>query len=343
MKKYKEIHIWNFPPTLIFVRLNDSFRKNLFNNFINRLGSQQKAIDFINKSARIYKLQRNHSRLNLYSWIKGGKFFNGKEKMVNVPLWILIEISKFLSISKQIDNELMWSIEKNVRFYTSLGNANSIINPKLPIIVNPEFVSVIFHFCGDGHLGNKRDCCSYKQKNKQGLANVLNKLRNSFGDFDHSRNEFENYRLNIPKTISDIYRYYFTLTSLNTFEARIPNSIKSLPKEFLLAGLCAFIVDEGNIGEVITVYSKNKPLLEDIREVTIKCGYICHDIKEKFARGKFDCYRFSISSKGCDKLYNDIVHLSKYFPTCNLAHKMEKLEKQIKFRKSKIFATSVAY
>ena len=231
-------------------------------------------------------------------------------------------------------------IERNVESYTSLGNSNPIRNPKLPILVNPEFVSLIFHFCGDGHLGNKRDCCSYKQKNKQGLTNVLNKLNNSFGYFDYSKSEFQNYRLNIPKPISDIYRNYFNLTSLNTFQARIPNSIKLLPKEFLLAGLCAFIVDEGHIWEVTTIYSKNKALLEDIMKIAVKCGYKCYDIKEKFARGKLDCYRFSISSSSYNELYSNILNLSNIFPTCNLAHKMEKLENQIKFKKSKIVAVS---
>ena len=332
MKNYKKIHIWDFPPIKIFVRIKDIFRRELFDNFIKENGSQQKAVDFINEASKKYGIGRKYSRFNLYSWMQGKKFDRGKVKTVNVPLWILVEISKFLSDSKKTDNEYMKSIERNVEFYTSTGNANPIINPKLPIIVNPEFASIVFHFCGDGHLGNKRDCCSYKQKNKQGLVNFLNKLKNSFGYFDYSKSEFENYRLNIPKTISDIYRLYFNLDSLNTFEARIPNSIKSFPKEFLVAGLCSFIVDEGHVGEVITIYSKNKLLLEDIREIAIKCSYRCYDIKEKYARSKFDCYRFSISSGSYKKLYDYLNYLSKKFPTCNLAHKMERLEKQINIK-----------
>jgi len=340
MKNYKEIHIWDFPHTLAYIRLNDDFRKELFANFIRKVGSQQKAMDFINNSAKIYKLNRKYSRLNLYAWIQGKKLDRGKIKLVNIPLWTLIEISKFLSSSEKAGNLLMQSIERNVKFYTSIGNANQINDPKLPIMVTPEFVSIVFHFCGDGHLGNKRDCCSYKQKNKQGLINVLTKLRNSFGNFDYSKSEFGNYRLNIPKIISDIYRYYFNLRSLNTFEAKIPNSIKLLPKEFLVAGLCAFIVDEGHIYEVITIYSKNRALLEDIQHIAIKCGYKCHDIKEKFARDKLDCYRFSISSNSYEKFYKDISELSKIFPTCNLTYKMERLENQLKSKKSKIAAIS---
>lgn len=342
MKNYQKIHIWNFPLTKLYIRLEDGFRKSLFDKAIEKYGSQQKLLDLINKASTQYGISRKHSRLNLYSWIQGKKFDKNKTKIVNIPLWVLVEISKILSNSERADNEIMRAIEKNVNFYTSWGDANPIRNPKLPIQVNPEFVSVIFHFCGDGHLGNKRDCCSYKQKNKQGLINVLNKLKNSFGDFDYSKGEFENYRLNIPKAISDIYRHYFKLTSLNTFEARIPDSIKLLPKEFLLAGLSSFIVDEGHICEVITIYSKNILLLEDIREIAIKCGYKCYSIKEKYARGKLDCYRFSISSGTYNALYNDIFELSKNFQTCNLAHKMERLAKQIELKSLKIAAISSA-
>ncbi|MBU0958380.1 MAG: hypothetical protein KKB31_00400, partial [Nanoarchaeota archaeon] len=97
----------------------------------------------------------------------------------------------------------------------------------------------------------------------------------------------------------------------------------------LLAGLVSFIIDEGHVGEVITIYGKNKRLMADIREIGIKCGYLCHPIREKYAYGKFDVYRFSISSKSYNKLHNDILKISKLFPTCTLAQKQEKLTKKI--------------
>lgn len=130
------------------------------------------------------------------------------------------------------------------------------------------------------------------------------------------------------------------MRNLKTLEARIPNSIKSLPKDFLLAGLVSFIIDEGSVGDVITIYSKNKALLEDIREIAIKCGYKCYKIKEKYAYGKFDCYRFNISSESYETLYNDIINLSQNLPTCGLAHKMKRLKRQIHFKNSKIVSVS---
>ena len=73
------------------------------------------------------------------------------------------------------------------------------------------------------------------------------------------------------------------------------------------------------------IYSKNKRLLEDIREISIKCGYISHPIREKYAHGKFDVFRFSISSKSYSKLNEDLDRLSKLFPTCTLVQKHNKL------------------
>ena len=39
MKKYKEIHIWKFPPTLTFLKLEEKFRRKLFNESKYKVGS----------------------------------------------------------------------------------------------------------------------------------------------------------------------------------------------------------------------------------------------------------------------------------------------------------------
>mgnify|MGYP001575516792 CR=1 FL=1 len=91
----------------------------------------------------------------------------------------------------------------------------------------------------------------------------------------------------------------------------------------------SFIIDEGHIGDVITIYGKNKRLMTDIREISIKCGYIAHPLREKYAYGKFDVYRFSISSKNYVQFYKEMKKLSALFPTCDLAHKTERLTERI--------------
>jgi hypothetical protein len=116
---------------------------------------------------------------------------------------------------------------------------------------------------------------------------------------------------------------------MNTFDAYIPIPIKNMSREFILAGLLAFIVDEAHVYEVITVYSKNKRLILDIKEISEQLGYLTHSLREKYAYGRFDVYRFSISSKSYRKLWDDIAKLSSKFPQCDLCHKMGALSKRI--------------
>ncbi len=276
-----------------------------------------------------YKIKRNYNTGHLSSWIKGSKKDRGKIKNVYIPLWLLIEISKILSKSNKIGNKTIKEIEKNIELYTGTGKSHPIFNPKLPLYFTPEMVSVIFHFLGDGHIGKKGEVSSYRQMNKEGLNNFLKKLQSVFGDFDYPKKEFNNGRLNIPKIITEFYNYYFKLPSTNTFESYTPENIKKLKRDFLVAGLISFIIDEGHVWGVITIYGKNARLMNDIRSIGIKCGYIYHPIRKKYAYGKFDVYRFSISSKSYNKLYEDMKELSSIFPTCTLAHKNNKFTQRI--------------
>ena len=97
----------------------------------------------------------------------------------------------------------------------------------------------------------------------------------------------------------------------------------------MLAGLNAFIVDEGHIGESIEIYSGNKLLLEDIKEVTQKLGYNTTEIDTK-AEKNGETYRTRISTKDAQAYFQDIQSLTKQFPTCGLAHKQHLLEEIVK-------------
>ena len=328
MKKYKEIHLWDFPPTLTFVRLKKEFRISFFKKLKEIVRSREGLLEYFNKSSKKYGINRRYNSGHLSYWKIGKKLDRGKIKNINIPLWLLIEASKI--ISKNKNKKVLRKIEKNIEYYTGSGKSHPILNPKLPLYLTPEMVSIIFHFMGDGHIGKKAEVSSYRQMNKKGLNNFLKKLQNIFGSFNYPKKEFRNGRLNVPKIITEFYVSYFRLPNTNTFEAYVPENIKKLKKEFLLAGLISFIVDEGHVGEVITIYGKNKRLMNDIREIGIKCGYLCHPLREKYAYGKFDVYRFSISSKDYSKLYSDMKQLCILFPTCSLVQKNDRLISRIR-------------
>ena len=53
------------------------------------------------------------------------------------------------------------------------------------------------------------------------------------GNFEFNKNEYQNGRLNVPKIITEFYKHYFNLPNTNTFQAYVPDNLKSFDKEFL--------------------------------------------------------------------------------------------------------------
>ncbi|MFH1396827.1 MAG: hypothetical protein ABIG93_05490 [archaeon] len=331
--QYKEIHIWEFPATKVFVRVKSNTRKRIISQFIDLSGNEPNAVSILNKKSKIYEMRKSYSRGTLYSWIKGNK---GTDcTTCNIPLWSLIEISKLISNEPKDDNVIMRQIEENIEYYSSVGTNKRIYDPQLPILITPELVSLIFHFMGDGHISLKPSVASsYRQINEKGLMNFYLKLQNCFGFFPISNATIKEGKIDVPKSITHILVNYFNIDKSDWHNARIPPEVINMPKEFLLAGLLAFIVDEGNVAEVIEIYSKNYCLLKDVKSVSLRCGYKCKKIRKKFRYNIFDSYRFSISSESHSQLDYDMKKLQSEFPTCSLVHKNNNLEILVK-RKSR--------
>lgn len=332
-RKYKKVHIWEFPPTKTFIRLNDKFRRRLFLNIKTKIGNVN-FLKLLEKKGMNYGIYRKYNSATLHTWRDGHKRDRGKIKKTNIPLWVLIEASKILSNSPQPNNKFMKEIEKNVVYYTGWGMAAPITNPNLPLLFTPEMISILFHLCGDGHVGTgKGDCSHYRQVNQEVLNFFRQKLENVFGNFETSRRDRT--RVIIPRIITDFYRYYFDIEDFSWDKVRIPEKIKNLQKNFLLAGLSAFIVDEGHIEDFVEIYSKNYELLNDILEITLKLGYKASPIKKKYKHGKFDSYRFTISPESLVSMHEDIKNLQKKFPTCGMMHKDIQLKQIVKIRSRK--------
>ncbi len=328
--KYKEIHIWEFPPTRTFIHLNDKFRKELFLELRRRI-NVNKIMNGINQKSINYGLRKyRYNSCHFYDWMNGFKKDKEHVDKINVPLWVFIEISKILSNSCNANNSVMRRIEKQVDYYTGLGKAIPIKNPKLPLLLTPEMTSIVFHLCGDGHVGSGMDSSHYRQTNKDSLDSFLEKLQNIFGEFKVSI--FEDSKLIIPRIITDFYKHYFGFSKFSWSTSRIPKTIKNMSKDFLLAGLTAFIIDEGHVSDFIEIYSKNYHLISDISEITLKLGYKISKIEKKYRYGRFDSYRFIIRPESLSKLYREIELIQTKFPICGLAHKSELLKQIVRIR-----------
>jgi len=323
MYAYQKIHFWELPPTKIGLALNKDTKDWFLDKSIQVAGSQQKVTELLNSASENYGKRIKYGHGMIRTW----KYCHNR----HLPVWVVLELTKLICPNAPERLVLLTQIERGIEYYRAgWGGTYCIKNPKLPIIVTPELVSVVFHFCGDGHLSfRKHTTNSYRQINLIGLKRVYDKLQNCFGEFALCENAFKNGKLEMPRVIGEIYKDIFKLGSCRWDEARIPEPIKNLPKEFLLAGLVAFIVDEGSIGEVIQIYSKNPKLLADIREVAQKIDYKCLPIREKYARGVLDCYRFSISPQSYLKMCEDLDALIACFPTCDFAHKTDLFKLQV--------------
>ena len=104
-------------------------------------------------------------------------------------------------------------------------------------------------------------------------------------------------------------------------------------QEFLLAGLLAYIVDDGCISNGIEIYGSNKKVMDSLGEITSRLGYENSGVKLKAKRGYrthlSDHFRLRLTHAGCKKLFSDMEELREKFPTCYLAQKQEKFEKMV--------------
>ncbi len=325
MKDYKEIHLWELPPETRLI-IKKELGYNLITQYIKFHKTWRTAAEYLNSISSLHGQKTNYYPGIFGHWRNGAEAKKGASR--GIPLWAAIEMSKFLSDDSP-DNKIMRQLEANLESYTTQGRG-ILIKARFPIKLTPELVSIVFHLCGDGHLAGKGDYSHYRQVNLQGLNNFSKKLHNCFGNFETSI--AENSKIIIPKAISNSLKAYFRLNTCYWGVARISEEIKKLPKDFLLAGLTAFIIDEGHIGETIEIYSSNKELLQDIREIINKLGYIGYGPKiKKQPRGTH--YRVYISLKSAAKLYENIQELKKQFPTCGLAHKEHLLAKIVERQK----------
>lgn len=313
-----EIHIWQLNQESIFVFLPDELRTKLFNEAHALIGgSRDYFFRVLYASANARGINRVFSPGTMRQ-IAGGKR--------STPLWVLIGLCQLVSGSLNEDNCVSREVEKQVITYRDGERGKNIVG-KFPILVSPEFNSIVGHLLGDGTFGGKGKTANYCQKNELGRKRFLEKMRNVFGEFEVNQRAYNGFHVLIPKPIVDIVRNYYGIVETNCLRRRLPNKFKFATIQGRLAVLTAFIVDEGHVGDSIEICIGNKALLEDFRKLTLSLGYKCSQLTSRAGHKSLNnLFRFRISLKSATKLLNDIKELSKSFPTCDLAQKQKRLE-----------------
>jgi len=321
-----KINIWDFPSNF-YIRLNKKFKKRLFSAFLSKFRSKNEAIHHINHHSSDYGFETRFTASNLIDWEKG-RAVHGSRKEMWIALWVCLEMCKISEIPLD-------SLQKNTINYKDGERGKPICNPKLPIIVSPEFDSIVLHLLGDGCFGGYEKCASYKQKDPDGRRNMYLKLQRVFGGFELNKKEYdESWKILIPSSLVKVIKKYYDIKeNARGLTTRIPQAIMKKDKDHKLASLITFIVDEGHIGDSIEMYSSNKELLEDMEKILDDLGYRHSEVKLKSRKGykkhKYDHFRLRISLSYARKLLDDIKKLNKKYPTCYLVHKQRYLEEII--------------
>lgn len=152
------IHFWQFPPE-ITINLEKKFRKKILNESFRYFRFSWRIEEFLKQKRDKYKVKRSSfaSNLRLY------KVSNNDD--VYISQWIITELALVLNYDL---NE----IEKKIIAYRTRRGGYSIINPKLPVKVTPEFDSILCHIICDGSERITWDnATAYIQKDVNGRIN----------------------------------------------------------------------------------------------------------------------------------------------------------------------------
>ena len=321
-----QINITDFPPKKIYVLLNKTLRTKLVTNAkkVLQISKDFDLANWLNKKSIKYELNTNFNGGDIKNWLVGKKIDIRTKKIHPryMPLWILLELAKLAGICSG-------ELSKTVVSYRSGGSGNLIFNPRLPVKITPELESIIFHLFGDGSAGNFTP--SYFQKNKMADQQFLRKLKACFGDFTVARYR-NKWQIRFPKAITDILTHFYKIKSYHSDKIKIPSKIYQSDKWSKLACITAFILDEGNIRDLINISSKNKTFLTELKELIESCGYVCQPVKPHKPSNTF---YLNLSNKSIELFYRDYVELIKQFPCCGLANKHKSLVYIISRRKNK--------
>lgn len=290
----KKFHLKDFPADRIRVLFNDN--GNFIDEGIKYFGSLKKLAQFLSVSPPVVHFWK---KLNLF-----------------IPL---VHVKKIVN-----ERNLDWNeIESNVIAYKGPNSSLVVNNPKLPIIESPELFALIAHLIGDGSV-NKNNIPIYTNSNKELINNFQKLISSVFGSVDekiYHRNS-GCYELRSSRVIADLIKYFYNI-DFKTRNARIPQRIKELSKEFSIYLIRAFADDEGNVdlNHKICIYSTNKPILLFIKELLTE---------------KLEFTDIQISEKSESYFYLTIKpkEIEKYFQTIGFNHpiKLNRLSKIIEMR-----------
>ena len=285
--KYEEIHLWDFPPCDTYILLEPNFRKKLIASSVERAGGGLALAHLLASAAVKYGIAARTNNSTISDW-KNGRSLKTRRRELAIPLWCLLEIAKLF----QNEMEICKDIERKTIAYKDHEAGAPIKEPDLPIIITPEFDSIVFHLLADGNWGSYGKCAAYKQVDEKGRRTFVMKLNRVFGKFALNEANYTKYwQVLIPSIFVKIIRKYYGIPVLPSAEM-------------------------DSLGEITSRLGYENSGVK----LKAKRGYRTH---------LSDHFRLRLTHAGCKKLFSDMEELREKFPTCYLAQKQEKFEKMV--------------
>jgi intein/homing endonuclease len=141
MENYQKIHLWDLPMDRIYIKFNNLFAEKFFNLAHQKFGNYKLIGDFLN-------LKRADTTL-------AG---NWKKNMSCYPLYMIIALANKMDFPLPTLEENIMEIKYKTYIGKRGGNGGkSIINPRLPILIDENFAEILGHLCADGTISRSND------------------------------------------------------------------------------------------------------------------------------------------------------------------------------------------
>ena len=182
-----KIHVWGFPLAEISVKLKPETKTLLFEKSLKYFQNYTNLTSFLSKiSVRYRKIV---TKKLIHNYYHRAKF---------TPFWVIYELANFLHINLSI-------IEKSIVSFISYRGKIIISNPILPVLVTPEFTSILIHAMSDGTVCNGK--FFYYQKNRENQQKFYEQIKNVFGNYEVN-NKRGHYA---PKIVTKVISNFFNI------------------------------------------------------------------------------------------------------------------------------------
>ncbi len=257
-------------------------------------------------------------------------------KTLNVPDYWFHNFTKNEKIDTQTFKKIVdLSAEKTllneiVQFNDDCGSSSITFAGKFPIIYSPLWHFIFCLSVGDGHIRKDKNKFVWYQK-PEGQLKII-ELLNKMGFIYDRLPQSTKHGLTIPQLIRKAGSFMTKLDSGKAIRSNIIKASESLGKEYELALLCAFFMDEAGMSKAksnseITLHQEgNLLLLEKFGKLLTRFGISWSKNK------KGDKWVIRISSEGVIQLSRLFSLLKKY--DLSLLHREEVFQRKVKMAKT---------